>query len=253
MEKRTIIAFVLSFLVLVGWNIFFTPKQQPTPPGEETGTETFQKPPQEIKQVNTSKPYIAASEQMDQETVQTITKTSTKKDIRVETPLYIITFSNEGAKISSVLLKQYRQTSEPESPPIELVTIKDRNEAFFSATYEGQNAPTNQSILYEVNSDQILLTQDSPSRDLIFKGRRSDGIEIEQTFRFYPDSYDIGLNVSVKNNSQNTVGGNIRTYLANLPPEKKGSYYSFNGLALFLNNKLETHSQLPCRDFFPAV
>jgi YidC/Oxa1 family membrane protein insertase len=35
------------------------------------------------------------------------------------------------------------------------------------------------------------------------------------------------------------VGGNIKAYIKNRPPEKKSSYYAFVGVALLLNDKLE--------------
>ena len=240
MEKRTIIAFVLSFLVLVGWSFFFTPKQQPIQPAEEDTQEVYQGQPQKTDQSNTSTPYITSSEQSRQETDQKIITAVSEKEIRVETPLYIVTFSNNSAAINSVMLKQYQQTTEPDSPPIELVTIKDNSEDFFSTAFEGQTPSDSEKILYEVNADRIILTDNSAPKDLIFKGIRADGIKIEQIFRFYPNNYDIGLNITLKNSSQYTVSGNIKAYLANLPPEKKGSYYSFNGFALLLNNELET-------------
>ena len=240
MEKRTIIAFVLSFLVLVGWSFFYTPKQQPIQPAEEDTQEVYQGQPQKTDQSNTSTPYITSSEQSRQEADQEIITAVSEKEIRVETPLYIVTFSNNSAAINSVMLKQYQQTTEPDSPPIELVTIKNNNEDFFNAAFEGQTPSDSEKLLYEVNADRIILTDNSAPKDLIFKGIRADGIKIEQVFRFYPDNYDIGLNITLKNSSQYTVSGNIKAYLANLPPEKKGSYYSFNGFALLLNNELET-------------
>ena len=35
MDKRTILAFALSFIVLVGWSLFFGPKQEQAPTGRD--------------------------------------------------------------------------------------------------------------------------------------------------------------------------------------------------------------------------
>lgn len=239
MEKRTIIAFALSFLVLLGWS-YLTPKQQPVQPTEENQQEISQEQDQTSNQPGSSPQYIPASEETSRETLREIIPAATEKIIRIETPLYIVTFSSRGAAINSVMLKDYRQTTDADSLPVELVTIKDNIDDFFRATFEGQIASDNAKVIYEVDDNQIILTENSSPRDLTFRGIRNDNVQIEQTFRFYPDSYDIGLNITLNNRSQSTISGNIKTYLANQPPDKKGSYYSFTGLALLLNNELET-------------
>jgi YidC/Oxa1 family membrane protein insertase len=237
MEKRTIIAFVLSFLVLFGWQFLFSPKQKPVAPVEEVIQETGAKQTQEPAQsISSHLVGTKAVREIDQDMSTLINE----KEVKVETPLYSIVFSNKGAAINSVMLNNYRQTADAASPPVELVKIEDDAHDFLKLSFEEQGPSGDETITYDVNDDHISLGPDSAPRNLIFKGVRSDGVIVMQTFTFYPDKYDIRLNLTIQNDSAYTIGGNIKAYLSNQPPEKKKGYYSFNGFALFLNNKLET-------------
>jgi YidC/Oxa1 family membrane protein insertase len=67
---------------------------------------------------------------------------------------------------------------------------------------------------------------------------RSDGVSLEQTFRFYPDTYRIDLTITLLNLSGYQVQGNLKASVNTFPPKTKG-YYSFNGVALLLNQEVE--------------
>jgi YidC/Oxa1 family membrane protein insertase len=67
---------------------------------------------------------------------------------------------------------------------------------------------------------------------------RPDGVSIEQTFRFYPDTYQIDVMITLLNLSGYQVEGNLKASVNSIPPEKKG-YYSFTGVALLLDSELE--------------
>ncbi|MEE9418005.1 MAG: membrane protein insertase YidC, partial [Desulfatiglandaceae bacterium] len=113
MEKRTILAFVLSFIILIGWSIFFGPKERQTPKGggiapRETPAETS---PQ------ASRPTELTSSGPSQASVETagkkITEAAAEKEVEINTPLYRAIFSNVGPTIKSFKLKKYYETTAP--------------------------------------------------------------------------------------------------------------------------------------------
>ncbi|MBW1799866.1 MAG: membrane protein insertase YidC, partial [Deltaproteobacteria bacterium] len=124
MEKRTIIAFVLSFLVLITWSMIFSKKQTPAPEKarEELPKEMTQVRPETVPRPKKS-PVPA---QLPKAFEQTITPETHEKEIIVDTPLYRAIFSSAGATIKSFQLKTYRLTTDPESPFVELAQIKER-------------------------------------------------------------------------------------------------------------------------------
>jgi YidC/Oxa1 family membrane protein insertase len=236
MEKRTILAFVLSIIVLIGWMYFFGIKQEPIDPAKENIAQedkTISPQPDKSPYQTPSPPRVS-----EQKTAEPATTDISEKEIKVETPLYIAVFSNRGPVIKSFQLKKYLLNQKPTSPLIELAVLPDNEQDFFNIGFDTQSNKDMDGI-YDVNEGAVLLGVDSPAKDLIFSRTRSDGIVIEQTFRFYPDSYPIEVRITLSNKSQYQMGGNIRTSIKNLPPQDKASYYSFHGAALFLNDELE--------------
>ena len=99
MEKRTILAFILSFLVLILWSYFYGSRQQPPPTGEEPvieqqGESVREKGNSPLPQASHPEPTVPKIEP----TVQTL---ENEREIVVETPLYRAVFSNRGATIKS--------------------------------------------------------------------------------------------------------------------------------------------------------
>lgn len=237
MEKRTILAFALCFLILIMWSFFFGSKQEQVPPKVEgppgkkieTRTEPAEKRVVEL-------PPPSAGEQKRKEE---LLAEDMAKEILVETPLYRIIFSTAGAEIKSCKLKKYRLTTDPDSPPVEIVNLMDIEKDFLSFSFDRGLPSDSDKFIYHVNEDYIRLAPGSAPRDLTFDITGPDGVSYNQTYRFYPDRYDIDLTMNVTNRSESEVGGKVRASLNNRPPEKKSSYYSFVGIALLINDELE--------------
>jgi len=95
MEKRTIIAFVLSFAVLLLWSYVFAPKEEQVPPKGEPQKEAAA-PQSGVP----AKPQPAAPVQQPQPKERPTAEeslTAPEKDIVVETPLYVAVFFEHGA------------------------------------------------------------------------------------------------------------------------------------------------------------
>jgi len=237
MEKRTIIAFVLSFLVLIAWSYLFAPKKEQAPPKEASVPQKREPAITEPQIPKIQKPSLTP--QKVQKRDEAIPPRIEEKEIKVETPLYIAIFSSAGAVIKSFKLKRYYLTLEPDSPFIEMVNLEKSGDDFLKINFDDQSNPKDKKIIYQVNEASISLGSDSPPKDLTFSSTNPDGVSVNQTFRFYPDRYDIDLVVHLENNSETPIEGNIRAHLNNTPPKDKKGYYSFIGIALLLNNELE--------------
>ncbi len=237
MEKRTIIAFALSFLVLILWSYLYTPKHKQVAPKKEDLREETRKFAPEPETPPAFKPSISQDTGQAPET--SVAPLTSQKEIKVETPLYRAVFSNEGAAIKSFKLKDYRLTTDPESPLVELVNLKKDNGDFFSVSFDPQSVIGNKKAIYSVDKESLQVAAGTKPEDLTFEYQRPDGVSIKQIFRFHPDRYGIDLFITLSNHANSQVDGHIRALLENMPPEKKGSYYSFVGVALLLNNKLE--------------
>lgn len=239
MEKRMIIAFVLSILVFVAWSLLFPTKQEKTPPKEDATVS--QKRPG-LKSEMIEGPGAKPSQPLGKDLgrVETTLTKIGERLIEVETPLYKAIFSNLGATLVSFKLKRYYLTKEADSPPIELAILGKGVKDFFKAGFGGDKGlPKSDEMVYEASRSSVLVGPESSPQDLTFRFTSSDGVSITQTYRFYPENYHMDLMVRLENGSENRIDGRIGVYIKNLPPEEKRSRYSFLGVSLLLNGKLE--------------
>jgi YidC/Oxa1 family membrane protein insertase len=236
MEKRTILAFALSLIVLIVWSVFFVPKEKKVP---KKGESVSQQRP--VNQEQTPKPIELTApvpSQVAKETPGPKIGEAREKEVVVETPLYKAVFTNVGPTIKSFKLKKYHQSTDTNSPLIELVNLKDGKGRFLLVSFETPSSTGPRETIYQVDQEAIHLGPDSSPRELVFQATNPDGILTKQTFRIYPDQYKIDLGVDVANQSGTPLRGAFSANLEVVPQEKTG-YYSFVGLALLLNDKLE--------------
>ncbi len=238
MEKRTLIAFVLSFLILVLWSTFFAPTgKQPPPTGEPSRT------PEGRKTVVEPAAPRTAAEATIPGTLQPVSPTpepaTPEQVIHVETPLYSAVWSNVGGVLKSFRLKKYRETLDPDSPPIDLVNLEDPGDGFLGLGFTRDGAKDIRPVLYQVNETSIRVTPETGPGKLILTGLNSSGILLEHTYIFHPDQYRIDVETRVVNRWNAPVEGSVTARLLNLPPREAKSSYGFVGLALLLNDELE--------------
>lgn len=237
MEKRTILAFALSFLVLILWSFLFNPsKDQVSKKGETPDTvasKTVSQSPE-----TASAPHAAISKAPEKTKIALAPETD-EKEVVVDTPLYRAVFTNAGPTIKSFKLKEYRESIEPDSPLIELINLQQDKADFLIISFDGASASQLEKTIYQVEHQKIRLESDSSPKNLVFHSSTSGGISISQTYRFYPDQYRIDLHIDVINQSGETVTGAFVADIKALPPEGKQSYYSYVGIVLLLDDKLE--------------
>ena len=237
MEKRTILAFALSFLVLILWSFLFNPsKDQVSKKGETPETvasKTVSQSPE-----TASAPHAAISKAPEKTKIMLAPETD-EKEVVVDTPLYRAVFTNAGPTIKSFKLKEYRESVEPDSPLIELINLQQDKADFLIISFDGASASQLEKTIYQVEHQKIRLESDSSPKNLVFHSSTSGGISISQTYRFYPDQYRIDLHIDVINQSGEIVTGAFVADIKALPPEGKQSYYSYVGIVLLLDDKLE--------------
>ncbi|MEJ2724423.1 MAG: membrane protein insertase YidC [Deltaproteobacteria bacterium] len=233
MEKRTIIAFVLSFLILIMWSFLFAPKKEEPQKKEALAPEYAAKPSPQ------SQPLVAPQEQQLPPAAPVHEPVLKKeREILVETPLYKAVFSTAGASIKSYKLKNYRETADPQSPLVELANTQDRK-SLLEISFQAPATENPDHIFYQPSEEALVLDSSNSPQDLTFRAVTPEGLSIQKTYRFDPDKYPIHELVSVSNQTGKSIQGNLRATIANLPPQKKKSYYSFVGLAFLLNDELE--------------
>ena len=230
MEKKTILAFVLSLAVLIAWSVLFAPKPaQKTEPS--TKEETVQSQP-----APTASPQPAPAVQKMERPAGSMASTAEEKEVAVETPLYRAVFSSTGASIKSFKLKKYHLTADSDSP---LVDLAHGQAPLVTIQFDPAGKKDTNPVVYHVDENSLTMEAGASPRELTFRATTSDGLLLQQTFRIDPDQYAVEHGFTVSNPLEKPVEGILKARIANLPPKESTSYYSFIGASLLLNNKYE--------------
>lgn len=182
-ETRLLLAFVLVGIVLVGWNYIYKPPPPVNPPAS-TQVQTTPPPAEAPKPIPTT-PQTQVVELPGQ------IQASQAEDFTIETDLYRVRFSNQGAVVLSWVLKQYKDGN---GKPLDLVNTRALTKvpAPFAVAFRNQAPPNDPNKgLYRVER----------SGDLGVTFEYSDGrTATKKTFQFMPKSYLVEITSQVTDN-----------------------------------------------------
>ncbi len=243
MEKRTILAFALSFIILLLWSVLYAPRGDRTPPPDETARTVEDRRPRVEPASPEGEPQVKPDPGLPTPAAEEVTPAPPpsqiiEREIRVDTPLYSAVWSNAGGMIQSFKLKSFRQTSREGSPPVDLVNLDPDDDGLLGFYFNFEGSEHARPFLYEFSDNSIRVTPDSGAKTLVMTGRGQDGLVMEQSYRFHPDRYLIDVETRIVNRGHTPLQGAIAARLKNLPPKDRQSYYGFHGIALLLNGEL---------------
>jgi YidC/Oxa1 family membrane protein insertase len=224
MEKRTIIAIILTFIIVVAWGAIqskYFPSEPPKPETKEVRKDVVKdeaapvekKVEREIREVKGGKPLPVA-------------KVVPRKEISVETQEYAAVFTTDGAKLKHLRLKKYFDRVEESGISIALINFvhgilgKDEikpgtpQPLDLVNTDEGDGLPLGiiidstpalSSGNWEVDVDQVRLLSAGEKGTLAFTKVLDNGLRIVKRFGFSSDQGIIGLDVEVQNASSKEI------------------------------------------------
>ncbi|MBW2592223.1 MAG: membrane protein insertase YidC [Deltaproteobacteria bacterium] len=231
-QARVILAIVLSFLVFFLWNYFTTDKDAVQKAREET----------QLTQVETQKKLSPEEKSNAGSTANEFLKKTeagegTGRTIRIDTELYTAEISENGAVLKSLMLKKYRETNDKESPLKELIS-KDVINGVCRTWFKNQTIPEMKKAVYNADTGDEKIKVISEMRIVKFVWVSSDGVTIEKEYSFSPDSYLIGLNLTIKNGLDRPLVDHLILSIEKKFSEE-GRVYGFTGPSALINNKLE--------------
>jgi YidC/Oxa1 family membrane protein insertase len=225
MQKRAIIAILLTFIVIVLWSLIqakFFPQTPSKPQPQEVRKEEVS--PQERglekkTEVKESKPVMEAK-------ITSKTKAIARKEVSIETQNYWAVFTSEDARLKHFRLKKYedkvneaaltikliqfvdeilgKKVEKAKTPqPLDLVNTREGKNLPLGLTFGGANLPVEEN--WEVDKDQLRLVQDHEKGEITFSKSLENGLKIVKRFRFTSDQYTVNLEVEVQNNSSKEI------------------------------------------------
>jgi YidC/Oxa1 family membrane protein insertase len=257
MEKRAILAIILTFLIIMLWGVIQS-KFFPQPPTQEVKKE--QVAPEEK---GAEKGIDIRERKSPKEKPIPVTKIVPKKEVLVETQNYWAVFTNEDARLEHFKLKKYEDTveespltiklirfvqdilgkkeEEPKRPaPLDLVNTSEKEGLPLGLTISDSHSEGN----WEVDKDGLRLLSDGEKDEITFVKNLENGLKILKRYRFSSDQYAFDLDLEVQNSSSKEMTGQLRLeWIGKIELEKLADTGNKDyGLkyAFFKNNKVET-------------
>ena len=232
MEKRALIAVILSLLVLYIFQAHFTPPEKPVQPSiEKSNDEPLL--PESVSPVPEKEGLFTFSD---------ISPTDfPEKEIRVETPLYTAIFSTRGAALKSWTLKKYLDHLGIEGKPIEMITDKGDTLHSLSMTLLWKKRSQMLDIQFQPDREILDLSQSEREGQITFTGTTRDGVLVKKIITFFPKTYWIEINVEITPPVSFPANkGAIINWVRKLDPERDVSNrFSFIGPVVYVNEKLK--------------
>ncbi|HDP24444.1 MAG TPA: membrane protein insertase YidC [Deltaproteobacteria bacterium] len=222
MEKKTLLAIIISIAILIAWDVFFIQPRKPQT--EPVQTEK----PQVEKQVQEELPSLfdpPSSPSFESEK-------ASGEAIYVETPLYRATWNTKGAQIVSFQLKEYKQTIGADAPPVEMV----RSPFPQIVTSEGFS---DAALVFEPSHTGLIHAAEKPF-ELVFTSEVSKGIILKKIYRIDPLNYLLEYRTEFINNTMSPLSLSYDQVLnARYPMDEKKKGYAFEGPVLLHGKHLE--------------
>lgn len=203
-QSRTILAVALSMLVFFVYAKWFAPPPQPGAIATQAAT------------LPENKRGLAAPASMPEGAI-VLPKLPEGQDVVLENDQVKAVFSTAGGVLTGFTLKNYSQTAEKNSPPINLLN-EGKGKAFLLSL---GNAVHDQGVLYSSETD---------SQKIVFDWK-SGGLEVQKTYSIRVDNpHLIDLAVEVTNHGKSDLNLDPRLWISRMQkaePKKKGGFFSF--------------------------
>jgi len=236
---RAILAIVLAFLVLLGYQYLFVAPQEKQ---QQTLVEETAEPQQPEAPVPGLEPgpapaAVEPAGQPAQFEQPASLPSQEGREIVVETNKYRTVISETGGGIKSFLLKNYRETNESDAQLKELISTDSFINLPLYFTW-GVDPKKAQIPLFAADQEKLKVTA-GENQTLTMTAQLSSGLQVTRRMTFKPDSYLIDIAVDIYNFSETPLQGSPYMSLTNRPFEGTATRYLFSGPATLLDGKLQ--------------
>jgi YidC/Oxa1 family membrane protein insertase len=239
MEKKTLLAIVLSVAVVFIYQYFFAPK--PVPIKAKNEPARVEQPQAKGTAPAASSIAPEAPATTDKSTLTAVVqKAGVEKDITVDTPLYKAVFTTRGGTLRSFQLKNFTNNLDKNAGLIELVNIKPDIPLPLSLSFVDSSILVATGDLYETDRSSISLSKNDQKTTLTFTQTYPGTVRIEKTFTFSPNDYAIQMEAKVENLSPATIQQNATlTWFHYDDPAIEKDSYTHDGPIYYLEKSVE--------------
>ena len=255
MEKRLLIAIVLSFVVLLGWQFIFVNKEEPPPPPIEGLPVAAQQAPESLPPTALEQAQKAA-EGLEPEVEDTLNPDAKRLDapvepvsgereqeIRIDTPIYRATWNTRGAVLTSWRLKLHTGDN---GEDLELVSSAAGEIGQYPLSLRTGD-PELDALLSQalfLPSRQSLELMAGEAKELRFEYADERGNRVEKIMSFRGEGYDFDLEVNLWKDGQKQESYVVwGPGFGNLTASQGGRMGSSPGISVYSGAKVLRHDE----------
>jgi YidC/Oxa1 family membrane protein insertase len=198
MEKRVLVAIVLSFLVLVLYQaVFFKKKPQPEIPAESI-TEIEKKPEQlpYVKESPEAARGVQEKEESSEERLPQVISSQAEEEITIDTSLYQATWSNRGGVLKSWKLKKHKNENKEDLELVSRLSSEVKIYPFSLRTDDSSFDSLVNNSLYQPSSLDLVLSG-GRAGEIRFQFADERGTRVEKILTFQDGKYDFDVQIDV--------------------------------------------------------
>ncbi|MEA3241074.1 MAG: membrane protein insertase YidC [Pseudomonadota bacterium] len=255
MEKRTILAIVLSLAVLMGYQYIFPPSK-PVPSTSSVAEKVSRSPV-----ATTNKPEAATNKDDSLQSPsasnesavalpikEALTPVVDGEDITIDSTLYTCVINTVGGVMKKFTLKNYRKDIASGSSRLEMVNVVDPSyfplsgkialgDQVFSDRRFVYQADTKGLEFLQINKEQVTLELRSP---------QESGMTLVKKYVFYPGEYyfDLSYELQDRNDAPTILSSTSLVWSHEIfPAAKKPKSYVYRGPQAYVDGKLFKQSK----------
>ncbi len=233
MELRMLLAIVLSFLTFFVYQMLFVKKTEVheiRPSEQQEFVENGADLQDEAVRVLGQRPPVEKTE------VPPVERPG--RTITVSTDLYVAELVEQAGAFKKFKLRKYKEALAPDAPMKELIHLSDDQACSPVVSFLGNGVAGLNRATFRATSDQNVIDAAAETKELGFTWTSQDGITIQKTYSFDPQSYAVGLEIKVANASLMPIEDKLTLSLRSGFKETDASRYTFSGPAALIDGEL---------------
>lgn len=227
MDKKSIIAIVLSFAVLYVYQTFFV---KPYPAIKPAAVQQQEAAPNTATEKSAANVVSENDAPAGNAPILLQSNVVAAQEIPFETDEYRAVFTNRGAGLKSFQLKKYRVSIEKGADFIELVNAKENMPPPLKVGFAGSDFTIPEDAIYEVRAENGPTEDPAAAGRLVFTLEYPEHVKVEKIYTFYRGKYNLTLEIRVTNLSGSTLNElNTVSWYELIDPEAETDSYSHDG------------------------
>lgn len=228
MEKRTLLAVILSVAVFYASSLFFAPEKKPVAPKPSPHAEaaSVAAPQATTGPVRTAVPLVPQSD------------AALQPDVTVKSDLYTAVFSSRGGGLKNLTLHKYREENQQTAKQVILGANSDP--AILNFSTKSAAFGIAEGTPFVANTTALNMSG-AEKKQLVFIHNSGQGCLVRKTYFFSGDSYAIKVETQVVNTGSAPLTGTVQQVLT-YPgePKVKDNRFDTAGSYIYADNSLKS-------------